>query len=103
MIGKQKGIKKIPKHFEKFVVEENIQKPPLTSEKQFKIGLFYCILDNIIHELNKRFIDNSNILCGISALNPKAKQFMNYDLIVPFVNHYLCDTVYLRSELIIVK
>lgn len=54
MIGKQKRIKKIPKHFEKFFLEKNVvQKPPLTSEKQFKTGLFYCILDNIIHELNK--------------------------------------------------
>lgn len=45
MIVKQKRKRKIPKHFEKFFVEENVQKPTLTSEKQFKTGLFYCILD----------------------------------------------------------
>lgn len=102
MIVKQKRKRKIPKHFEKFFVKENVQKPTLTSEKQFKTGSFYCILDNIINELNKRFIDNSNILCRISALNPKAKQFLSYDLLVPLANHYLCDTISLRSELNIV-
>lgn len=60
-------------------------------------------MDNIINELNKRFVDNSTIFCGISALNPKSKQFLSYELIVPLANHYLCDTVSLRSELNIVK
>lgn len=54
-------------------------------------------------ELDKRFTDNFNILCGISPFNPKATHFLDYDLIVPLANHYSCDVDSLKSESKIVK
>jgi len=56
-------------------------------------------VDNILNKLDKRFIDNSNILCGVSAFHPKASFFLEYDLIVPLANHYSCDIASLEAEL----
>lgn len=101
---KQKRLKKIPKDLEVFICESStLEKKPLISEKEFQTDLYYSILDNIISELDKRFTNNSDILCGISAFNPKGNHFLDYDLIVPLANHYSCDLESLKAELKIIK
>lgn len=70
---KNKRIKKIPKNLEKFVCDSKIiEKQPLVTENEYRSNIFYCILVKIINEFDKRFSDNSNIINGISALNPES-------------------------------
>lgn len=59
-------------------VVPTLEKQPFISEKEFQTNLFYCILDNIISELDIRFTDNSNILCGISAFDPKTSNYLYF-------------------------
>lgn len=99
---KNKRIKKIPKNLEKFVCDSKIiEKQPLVTENEYRsnIRVFYCILDKIINEFDKRFSDNSNIINGISALNPESITFLSYDTIIPFAKAYSCDVGNLKSEL----
>jgi len=87
-----------------FICESStLEKQPLISEKEFQTDIYYRILDNILNEIDKRFTDNSNILCGVSAFNPKASVFLDKDLIVPLANHYSCDIDSLEAELKIIK
>lgn len=100
----QKRLKRIPKDLDVFMCESStLEKKPLISEKKFQTDLYYSILDNIISELDKRFTNNSDILCGINAFNPKGNHFLDYDLIVPLSNHYSCDLESLKAELKIIK
>jgi len=97
---KQRRIKKIPKGLEKFVYENSTMEILVpTEENEFRSGIFYCILDKITNELNKRFDDNSDIISGISALNPESITFLTYDTILPFAKAYLGDIECLKSEL----
>ncbi|CAI6353025.1 unnamed protein product [Macrosiphum euphorbiae] len=102
---KQRRIKKkIPKGLEKFVYENSImEKQVPIKENEFISGIFYCILDKITNELDKRFGDNSDIISGISALNPESLTFLTYDTILPFARAYLGDIECLKSELKILK
>lgn len=70
-----------------------------TEENEFRSGIFYCILDKITSELDKRFGDNSGIISRISALNPESSTLLTYDTILPFAQAYLGDIECLKSEL----
>jgi len=97
---KQRRIKKIPKGLEKFVYENSTMEILVpTEENEFRSGIFYCILDEITNELDKRFGDNSDIISGISALNPESITILTYDTILPFAKAYLGDIECLKSEL----
>jgi len=101
---KQRRIKKIPKGLEKFVYENSsMEKQVPIEENEFRSGIFYCILDKITNELDKRFGENSDIISGISALNPESTTFLTYDTILPFAKAYLGDIECLKSELKILK
>lgn len=69
----------------KYVCEtSNIEKEQnITTENEFRSKIYYCILDQVINELEKRFDNNSDILNGISSLDPNSKLFLNVSLLLP--------------------
>lgn len=69
------------------------------TENEYRSNIFYCILDKIISEFDKRFSDNSNIINGISALNPEFLTFLSYDILIPLAKVYSYDVESLKSEL----
>ncbi|KAF0746429.1 zinc finger MYM-type protein 1-like, partial [Aphis craccivora] len=73
----KKRLKKIPSYLVKYVCETN----------------------QVINELEKRFDNNSDILNGISSLDPNSKLFLNVSLILPLAQSYNCEIETLKSEL----
>jgi len=59
----KKTSKKIPTYSVKYVCQSNniANEQNLTSEKEFSSKIYYCILDQVINELEKRFNNNSDI------------------------------------------
>lgn len=85
----------------KYVCEtSNIEKEHnITTENEFRSKIYYCILDQVINELEKRFDNNSAILNGISSLDPNSKLFLNVSLLLPLAQSYNCEIETLKSEL----
>ena len=80
-----------------------MEKQILIEENEFRSEIFYCILDKITNELDKRFDDNSDIIIEISTLNPKSFTFLSYNTILPFAQAYLGEIECLKSELKILQ
>lgn len=97
----KKRVKKLPTYLMKYVCEtNNIEKEQnFTSENEFRFKIYYCILDKVLNELDKRFNNNSDILNGVSSLDPQSKLFLNIPLLLPFAQSYNCDIETLKSEL----
>lgn len=61
----------------------NVEKQRINiSENYFKINIYNLILDGMITEMDKCFMNNEDLLSGISGFNPNSIQFLNYDVIV---------------------
>jgi len=94
-------IKKIPTRLVTYVCEtSNTEKEQnLTAENEFRSKIYYCILDQVINELEKRFDNSSDILNGITSLDPNSKLFLNVSLLLPLAQSYNCEIKTLKSEL----
>ena len=60
-----------------------------STENQYCVILYYCVIDCMIDELNKRF-NNESKLCmkGISACSPKSKYFLDLATFKPMLVNY---------------
>ncbi|KAL4132138.1 hypothetical protein QTP88_009345 [Uroleucon formosanum] len=97
---KQRRIKKYQKGWKNLYMKKTLWKKQVPiEENEFRSGIFYCILDKITNELDKRFDDNSDIISDISAFNPESITFLTYDTIFPFAKAHLGDIECLKLEL----
>ena len=76
----------------------------LTTSQQFKVNLYYPILDAFLMELNCRFSGrNIELMKAIHACNPKCSQFLEPEQLQPLVDCYDLNYESLRMESILGK
>ncbi|KAH8039291.1 hypothetical protein HPB51_005537 [Rhipicephalus microplus] len=85
--------KRLPLHLEQFVLSEGrpVEEESPNSKETFRVKVFLPVLDHLIVELTRRFAENNDVLCGVSALPPQSENFMDVSLLKPFAEHYACD------------
>lgn len=85
--------KRLPLHLEQFVLSEGrpVEEESPDSKETFRVKVFLPVLDHLIVELTRRFAENNDVLCGVSALHPQSENFMDVSLLKPFAEHYACD------------
>lgn len=99
---KGKRFRKMPNKFKNYFVQEELsflEEEDYVSEEDYRIHLFIPVIDRIIKELESRFSSSSAILHGLSAMNPKHKNFLNYEIVKPLATHYDVNTEILQSEM----
>ena len=75
-----------------------------TTNQQFKVALYYPILDAFLTELKRRFNDrNVNIMRAIQACSPVSTHFLELDYLQPLADCYDLDCVALRIEAVLAK
>lgn len=76
----------------------------LTTSQEFKVGVYYPILDAFLLELHHRFCErNVELMRAIHACNPQCSQFLEPEKLQPFVDCYDLDSESLRMESILCK
>ncbi|KAH8023867.1 hypothetical protein HPB51_018848 [Rhipicephalus microplus] len=90
---KKQRTKRLPLHLEQFVLSEGrpVEEESPDSKETFRVKVFLPVLDHLIVELTRRFAENNDELCGVSALHPQSENFMDVSLLKPFAEHYACD------------
>ncbi|KAH8019494.1 hypothetical protein HPB51_019833 [Rhipicephalus microplus] len=65
--------KRLPLHLEQFVLSEGrpVEEESPDSKETFRVKVFLPVLNHLIVELTRRFAENNDVLCGVSALNPQ--------------------------------
>lgn len=97
--------KKMPKKYESFFITENnyALEGNCNDNNNLMVNIFIPVLDKVILELRKRFEENSDVLKGISSLNPADNDnFLNLCHLENFARHYKCNIDILTAELKIV-
>lgn len=76
----------------------------LTTSQEFKVGMYYPILDAFLLELNRRFCGrNVELMRAIHACNPQCSQFLEPEKLYSFVDCYNLDSESVRMESILCK
>ncbi|XP_075726439.1 zinc finger MYM-type protein 1-like [Rhipicephalus microplus] len=85
--------KRLPLHLEQFVLSEGrpVKEESPDSKETFRVKFFLPVLGHLIVELSRRFAENNDVLCGVSALHPQNENFMDVSLLKSFAEHYACD------------
>ena len=74
------------------------------TKDDYKVKLFDTVIGEFVKELDIRFDDEAScILKAMTAINPLSKLFLNFEIIMPFVEHYEIRKELLRSELEVFK
>lgn len=78
------------RQLEDFVVTESTgSRDTLFTSGEYKVHLYYCILDRFICEINSRFTkENLDLMKSIEACSPQSKNFLNPDQLKALVDHY---------------
>uniref|UniRef100_A0A1X7VX50 Uncharacterized protein n=1 Tax=Amphimedon queenslandica TaxID=400682 RepID=A0A1X7VX50_AMPQE len=82
------GRRRRPSHFNDSVVCETIG-TGASSKEEYKINLYYPVLDQFLKELNTRFESrNIDVLKGISACTPNSSNFLSIKDLKSFCKMY---------------
>ena len=74
------------------------------TKDDYKIKLFDTVIGEFVKELDIRFDDEvSCILKAMTAMNPLSNFFLNFEIMMPFVEQYEIRKELLRSELEVFK
>ena len=87
------------------VLESHGSRDILSSSQDFKISVYFPILDGILSELSKRF-DSKNIglMKAVQSCSPSAAQFLEMDRLLPLVESYdFIDKDLLTMECVLAK
>ena len=86
----QRRQRKIPRRLNDAVVLENVgHRTDINSKSTFRQDIFYCILDCMVAELERRFGDQSSmIMTAIQAFNPKDASFLDQSKLSGFIELY---------------
>ena len=81
------------------ILESTGSHEQLTTSQQFKVSLYYPILDAFLIELNHRFGErNVKLMRVIHACDPQSSQFLKPEQIQPLVDYYSLDSESVRME-----
>ena len=73
-------------------------------ELDYKVSLYYLILDCFLAELKQRFTDNNQeIMKAIHACQPTSNKFLEMNELQPIIDQYNLNHDYLISEATIAK
>ena len=80
----------MPRRLQDGIVLEAIgTRDALTTSQQFKISLYFPILDAIIAEMKKRFDDkNLSLMKAVDCCNPSSSNFLEFNHLLPVVESY---------------
>ena len=99
--------RKLPSHLcnaDTVLLESTGSCEALTTSQQFKVGLYYPVLDAFLMELNRRFSGrNLELMKAIHACNPQCCQFLEPEQLQPLVDCYNLDSESVRMESILCK
>ena len=97
--------RKLPSRLCEAVILESIgSSESLTTSQQFKVDLYYPILDAFLMELNQRFTErNVNIMRAIRACSPQCTQFLEPAQLQPLIDCYSLDCESLKMESALAK
>lgn len=72
----------------------------MTCEDEFKIQLYYPVMDVLLSELDRRFnTQNKMLLKSIASLDPTSGTFLNKEALLAMVEQYHINDEYLEVEL----
>ena len=76
----------------------------VNNEDNYRINLFYPIVDAVIIELNDRFpVHNMEILISISALCTDSETFLHSEILKPFAVEMKIDFCFLCNEIEVIE
>ena len=85
------------------VVEEATGSRTVPVDK-YRTDVYYSTLDTIMEEMNRRFSElNLSLLSAMQALLPTSKNFLDVDVLLPFLHHYDIDEGEMRVEVMTAK
>ncbi|CAF3872350.1 unnamed protein product [Rotaria sp. Silwood2] len=102
---RQRRVKEVSSRFKDVFITSTIgQRDNLNNEDNYRIDLFYPIVDAVLIELNDRFsVHNMEILISISALCPDSENFLQSEILKPFAVEMKADICSLCNEIEVVK
>lgn len=83
--------KQLPKRLEGIIVLQSTgSRESLCTGEEFKVSLYFCILDSMLVELKRRFDKkNIEIMKAIQSCNPQSVDFLNYERLLPLASQYV--------------
>ena len=95
----------MPKRFEDVIVLESTgSRETATTNDDYKISLYFPVLDAMISELRSRFEDkNVQIMRAIQCRNPNSTHFLDVDSLAPLIESYNLSKDSLSAECLIAK
>ena len=93
--------KQLPKRLESGIVLQSTGSgESVNTGEEFKVSLYFCILDSMLGELKCRFDKkNLEIMKAIQSCNPQsAVAFLNYERLCPLALQYGLDADLLKTE-----
>ena len=92
--------KQIPKRLERGIVLQSTgSRQSVSIAEEFKVSLYFCILDSMLGELKHRFDrKNLEIMKAIKSCNPQSPAFLNYEKLCPLALQYGLDVDLLKVE-----
>ena len=95
----------MPKRFEDVIVLESTgSRETATTNDNYKISLYFPVLDAMISELRSRFEDkNVQIMRAIQCCNPNSTHFLDVDSLAPLIESYNLSKDSLSAECLIAK
>ena len=86
------------------VLESTGSRPDLATDDQYKVDLYYPILDSFLAEINRRFTnENVEVMKAIQACSPDSDNFLEPDSLTPLIEAYDLDGRSIRMEGILAK
>ena len=71
------------------ILEPTGTRDDLTTSQQYKISVYFPILDTIIAEMKRRFEDkNLRLMKAVDCCNPSSSNFLEFDCLLPMVESY---------------
>ena len=76
----------------------------LSTSSEYKINLFYPILDTVLSELKTRFAScNLAIMKSIQSCSPHSKSFLDPNSLKPLIEHYRLQFASIEKEIEVAK
>ena len=92
--------KQLPKRLKSGIVLQSTRsREPVSTSEEFKVSLYFSILDSMLGELKHRFDKkNLEIMKAIQLCNPQSAAFLNYEKLCPLALQYGLDVDLLEVE-----
>ena len=98
-------VRRLPSRLDdSFLLEASTSRQITTSADQYKIGLYYPILDSFIAEMERRFsTENIALMRAIQSCSPDSPTFLDYDAMLPLIQAYCLDVDTIEMETVLAK